>query len=191
MSLKHERKHFPILILACFILSVVSASCSSFFPQFSYGQGFCWQLGSLFYIAGCCLVSVKLASEKWHISSAGFVMLGIGQGILFLLQTSVVDASNNEMPVEVFRQLSGATLILIPGYLFVCYYSGYPHWLRILGVLSTIPFVAINIMYANNAYQFERDMWINGIGFGLQQITGIGWGYYSLRPYRKIKDQHE
>ena len=191
MSLEHERKHFPWLILISFILNFVASMASVFFPQYSYEQGFCWQLGSLFYIAGCCLVSVKLGSEKWHIASAGFIMLSIGQGILFLLQTSVADLTENGITNEVFREASAATLVLVPGYLFVCYYSGYPRWLRIMGVLSLVPFIAINVMLARDTYQFEEDMWIDGVGFGLQQITGIGWGYYSLKPFKKINVQQE
>lgn len=183
MSLKTEREHLPKLILICFIGNMFLASLSMLFPMLSYSARFCWQLGSLAYLAGCCLFSAKLATDKWHISSAGFIMLSIGQGIFYLVQTA-------ELNAETLKTVIAGIIVFIPGYIFICYYSGFPYWLRILGLLSNVPFLIITILYFLSKYEFPRDIYLNAIGFSLQQITGICWGYYAIRPYKKVGIQH-
>ncbi|MEP7128692.1 MAG: hypothetical protein ABI729_07485, partial [Chitinophagales bacterium] len=78
MSLAREEKHLPIIIAICFIGNFILGGIGQAFPVSSFGQIFAWQWGSLLFMAGCSLYAAKLHTEKWHISSAGFIMLTIG-----------------------------------------------------------------------------------------------------------------
>ena len=77
-------------------------------------------------------------------------------------------------------------MAFLPGMAFLCYYSGFPVWLRILGLASTIPFLVIMIKIDNEVYDPVKDEWLSIIGYITLQATGILWGYFALRPHGKM-----
>lgn len=134
MSLEQEEKHLPILIAACFIANFILGGIGQAFPMESFGRVFSWQWSALVFMAGTSLYAAKLHTDKWHISSAGFILLSIGQGIIYTMQ-------NSEYSKESESLFAAGIMVFFPGMLFLCYYSGFPVWLRILGfdVNTSIP----------------------------------------------------
>ncbi len=183
MSLAREEKHLPILIAACFIFNFILGGVGQALPVGSFAQIFSWQWSSLLFMAGCCLYGAKLHTDKWHISSAGFILISIGQGIFYTIQNN----SGDEAAIPVF---AAGMMVFIPGMVFICYYSGFPVWLRILGLISTIPFIIIVAKIDHGNYDGEKDMWMTASGFFLTQLTSVLWGYFAMRPYKKITVQH-
>jgi hypothetical protein len=182
MSLKREEKHLPILIAICFAGNFILGGVGQAFPMSSFGQLFSWQWSSLLFMAGGSLYAAKLHTDKWHISSAGFILLSIGQGIIYTLQNGVFSKESESL-------YAAGIMVFFPGMVFLCYYSGFPAWLRIFGLVSTLPFLLIMIKIDMHNYDIHKDEVLDAAGFVMIQLTGILWSYFAFRPYRKIKIQ--
>ncbi|MEO8147958.1 MAG: hypothetical protein ABI723_09995 [Bacteroidia bacterium] len=183
MSLAKEEKHLPILIAVCFIGNFVLGGIGQAMPDYSFSQLFSWQWSSLLFMAGCCLFGAKLHTDKWHISSAGFILISIGQGIFYTLQNSMADKA----AVPVF---AAGMMVFIPGMAFICYYTGFPVWLRVFGILATLPFTVLMAKIDGGLYDEKKDIWLTVAGFFMIQLTSVLWSYFVLRPNRKTKVQH-
>jgi len=182
MSLAREEKHLPVLIAICLAGNFVLGGIGQEFSSDSFGQIFSWQVGSLFYMAGCSLYAAKLHTDKWHISSAGFILLSIGQGIFYTIQNSVSDE-------QAYPLFAAGIMVFLPGMAFICYYSGFPVWLRIMGLVAIIPFIIVMVLIDLKKYDWDKNEWITAIGFALIQLTSLFWSYFALRPYKKTTTQ--
>lgn len=182
MSVQREEKHLPILIASCFVANFILGGIGQLFPFDSFGRAFSWQWSSLVFMTGTSLYAAKLHTEKWHISSAGFILLSIGQGIIYTMQNS--DATNESQSL-----FAAGIMVFFPGMLLLSYYSGFPVWLRILGLMATLPFLVIMIKIDGQNYDVQKDQWFAAAGYIMLQLTGILWSYFALRPYRKTAVQ--
>jgi hypothetical protein len=178
MSIKREEKHLPILIAICFVGNFIFGAIGQTFSNGSFWQLFSWQWSSLLFMAGTSLYAAKLHTDKWHISSAGFILVSIGQGIIFTMQ----DPANSREGQELF---ASAIMVFLPGMLFLCYYSGFPIWLRILGLIAMIPFLISMIKIDMQDFDPKNDNWLSMTGFIMIQVIGICWSYFALRPNNK------
>ena len=134
-------------------------------------------------MAGTSLYAAKLATDKWHLSSAGFILLSLGEGILHALGQSGVSNESQAM-------FASGVMVFLPGMVFLCYYSGFPVWLRILGLLTMIPFLIVMIKIDMHSFDVDKDMRLNIIGFVMLQTVGLCWGYFAIRPYKKTTVQN-
>ena len=182
MSLKQEERHLPYLIAGCFAANFIMGGIGQAFPNGSFGQLFTWQLSSLLFMSGASLYAAKLHTDKWHISSAGFILLSIGQGIIFTMP-------NNRVSHESLTMFASAVMVFLPGMIFLCYYSGFPIWLRVLGLVAMLPFLVNMVKIDMQTFDEGKDTWLNVVGFVLIQITSICWGYYVIRPFRETSVQ--
>lgn len=183
MSLEREQKHLPILIAICFAGNFVLGGLGQLFPLNSFGQLFSWQWGSLLFMAGASLYAAKLATDKWHISSAGFILLTIGQGLFYTIQ-------NNSFTKETESIYASGIMVFVPAMIFLCYYSGFPVWLRIFDLLAMLPFLVVMIKIDMKKFDMQKDEWLNIPGFVMLQLAGIFWSYFALRPRKKMKTNH-
>jgi hypothetical protein len=183
MSIEREERHLPVMIAICFIGNFVLGAIGQSFPNDSFGQVFAWQWGSLFFMAGTSLYAAKLHTDGWHISSAGFILLSIGQGIIYTMQ----NAGHNEEAMGVFAL---GVMVFFPGMLFLSYYSGFPVWLRLLGLLAVLPFMVVMAKIDMKTFEEHKDMGWNIAGFVMLQSTSVLWSYFVLRPYKNTKVQH-
>ncbi|MEZ5013924.1 MAG: hypothetical protein R2794_06500 [Chitinophagales bacterium] len=182
MSLKTEEKHFPVLITICFAMQFILGAVGQAFTQGSFLQALTWQVSGLFFISGTSLYAAKLHTDKWHIASAGFILLSIGQGIMFVTPDPGVTEEAQGLAASAF-------MAFLPGMLFICYYSGFPKWLRIWGVLSMIPFLIAMIKIDSKTYVAETDEWLIAAGFVSMNLVSLGWSYFVLRPYHHVAVQ--
>jgi hypothetical protein len=184
MTIKREEKHLPVLITICFVGNFILGGIGQAFHDGSFGQLFAWQWASLLFMSGTSLYAAKLHTDKWHISSAGFILLSIGQGLIYTMQDSGFSKESQAL-------FASGIMVFLPGMVFLCYYSGFPIWLRMIGLLSMLPFLVIMIKIDMQQYDREKDAWINSIGFILLQVIGIGWSYFAIRPYKKVAIQNQ
>jgi hypothetical protein len=179
MSLEQEEKHLPVIISVCFIGNFITGGLGQLFAEGSFWQLFCWQLGSLFFMAGASLYAAKLATDKWHISSAGFILLSIGQGLFFSIQNSTASAESQSL-------YASGILVFLPGMIFLNYYTGFPVWVRIFGVIAILPFLVNMIKIDMNQYDYRHDYGYDIAGFLMLQIVGLFWSYYAFHPRNKV-----
>ena len=182
MSIKQEARHLPILIAICLGGNFIFGGVGQVFPSGSFWQLFAWQWGSLLFMAGTSLYAAKLATDKWHISSAGFILLSIGQGIIFTLRDTGISRESQAL-------FATAIMVYLPGMIFLCYYSGFPVWLRISGLVTMVPFFISMIKIDAQKFDVNNDMWLTVIGFIMLQCIGICWSYFAVRPYQETTVQ--
>ncbi len=180
MSTEKELKHIPSLIAVCFVANFILGITGGQFPMFSKEQALAWALANLLYMSGSILFSIKLADEKHFISAAGFILLGIGQGIFYVVQSQLTHVSSD------YNEYMMGMLAMLPGLIFICWYEGFPVWLRVFGLLSYIPFGIAFLMIWHEEYNFRVDWNIDGMGYFLTNITALFWSYYAFRPWKKL-----
>lgn len=145
------------------------------------------QIQTSLLILGCVAMGTKLADEKKIIHSIGFTMMSVAQGVIFVLY--LISFNGHEKLAEAYRIFSASLYLLIPSLLLIGIYTEFPFWLRILGVLSCIPYIIENIMFSQTGAFNESIMIIDGVGNILMNLTVLLWGIFVLKNMkREIKD---
>jgi hypothetical protein len=98
-----------------------------------------FKLDGLFAVCAFACLAAKAGSEGFDLASAGFTMLAISEG-LFLATMDQPGHSANEGNIT-------AVFFMIPSFLLISYYGKFPRWLHIAGILSTLPFIILVIIY--------------------------------------------
>ncbi len=187
MTSSKELKQLSQLIAICFTASLVVGFTPIFFSEVNTSNGsmlakYFWQVSNLLYMVACCMCSLKAAQEEKLIAPSGFIILSIGVGTLFALQT----ASFNE---EVNRTYASGILAYLPGMLLICYYDRFPLWLKFSGILACIPKLVTLILILNGSFDWEKHQQIDGSGYFFTNLVGVGWGWYMLKPMKKFREQ--
>ncbi len=187
MATAKELNHLSQLIAICFVASFLVGFTPVFFSEVNTSEGtmlakYFWQVSNLLYMVGCCMCSLKASHEGKLIAPSGFIILSIGIGTLFALQT----ASFNE---EVNRTYASGILAYLPGMLLICYYDRFPVWLRIAGVAACIPKMITLVLILNGTFDWQKHQQIDGSGYFFTNLVGIGWAYFMLKPLKKFQNQ--
>ncbi|MFN8287664.1 MAG: hypothetical protein U0V74_12955 [Chitinophagales bacterium] len=181
-------KHLKLLIAASFFTSVIAAVISWCFPpDFSVTPPKMNEVGLLlghlqtaFVILGCTALGIKLTEEKQTIASIGFTMMAIAQGVVFVLFVISPEPSKENLD-EVYKLFTASLFLLIPAMLLISFYSTFPRWLNILGMLALLPWVAENILYHLSHQLSPLVGNTDFIGQILMNITVFCWGLFSLK----------
>ncbi len=130
-------------------------------------------------ILGCVALGIKLSEEKKTIPSIGFTMMSITQGVIFITYT--ISYSSHEGIEEVFKVYMSSMFLLVPSMILIAFYSDFPKWLNIIGVLACVPLLIENISYAITGELTQKQMNLDGIGQILFTITAFFWGMRTIR----------
>jgi purine-cytosine permease-like protein len=173
-----EERHFGILIFATFIGSLVMGIAGGVLNATTgvFAASNVWQIANMFYVVGCAMFSLKATGEGRNVSAAGFILLSIGMGTFFSLQTTITHDTEA-------AYVSGG-LILIPGLWLSAYYNKFPVWLRVLSVVVSIPRI---IMIANyyRHIPLQRNGTLDSLGYVLPTVTSVLWGLYAWKEERR------
>ena len=140
----NQKNHLAYWISFGLLLSFIVSLIGSFFPYEGKVQTILFKLDGLFAVTAFACFAAKASSEKADLPAAGFTILAISEG-LFL---STIEESAN--PGD--EILITAVLFMIPSFLLISYYKLFPRWLHIAGILSTVPFVTLVIIYYSNGF---------------------------------------
>ena len=181
-------KHVAWVIAAGFFGSVIAFIASWFFPpDFSTHpptyDPWMMRLGQMqtaLYILGCTGLGLKLAEEKKTLPSIGFTMMAIAQGVIFVLYL-ISSAPTEDQMHEAYKMFSASLFLLIPSMILIAFYSEFPRWLNILGILSCIPYIIENILYSTYHEFNDTIMNVDGVGLVLTNIVAVSWGILILR----------
>ena len=134
-------------------------------------------------ILGCVAMGIKLTEDKKTIPSIGFTMMSIAQGVIFITYTMSI--GSHESIEEIYRVFMSSMYLLIPSMILIAFYSDFPRWLNILGVIACIPMLVENIGFAIAG---KISLWMmnaDGIGQLLFSVTAFFWGLHTVRNARK------
>ena len=188
MITPREKKHLHQIIAFCFVMNFVLGIMPGFFSDINTANAsmtakYFWQIANLFYMVGCCLYSLKAGSEDKIITAGGFIVLSIGIGTLFALQT----ASFSE---EVTKAYAAGILAYLPGMILICYYDRLPAWLRIAGVVACIPRLITLILILTDKFEWTKHQKIDGLGYVLTNLVALGWAWFVIKPMKKFREQN-
>ena len=136
--MKNIRSHLVYWISGGLLVSFLISLIGSFFPAQSFTQTILFKIDALFAISAFACLGSKATSEQFDIPAAGFNVLAIAQG-LFLAEIDHAGHWN-------YESANTAVLFMIPALLMISYYTVFPKWLRIGGVISLVPFMLLVIL---------------------------------------------
>jgi hypothetical protein len=139
MSNIKDKKHLSYWISFGLLLSFVFSFTGSFLGYQSSAQILLFKIDGLFAVCAFACLASKTTSEGYDLAAAGFTILAISEG-LFLGTMDQKGHSGDEANIT-------AVLFMIPSFLLISYYGKFPKWLHIAGILSTIPFLTLVIIY--------------------------------------------
>lgn len=194
MKLKHERQalHLAWTIATAFFLSNLTFAVSMFFMPALGEDGkpvmhpFAATLGEVqtaMLILGCVAMGIKLSEDKKTLPSIGFTMMSIAQGIIFIIYT--ISLTSHDDLEEVYRVYTSSMYLLVPSMILIAFYSDFPKWLNILGVIACVPMIVENIGFAVAGRLSLWMMNLDGIAQMLLAITAFFWGLLTIRNARR------
>lgn len=141
-------------------------------------------------ILGCVAMGIKLSEEKKTIPSIGFTMLSIAEGVIFITYT--ISVNSNENMEELYRVFMSSMFLLIPSLILIAFYSEFPRWLNILGLVAGIPMLIENILFAINKEVTQILIMLDGTGLFFMSVTAFFWGLITIRnAKREYKLKHQ
>ncbi|MEZ5014782.1 MAG: hypothetical protein R2794_10870 [Chitinophagales bacterium] len=176
----HEIKNLVHVGMYCFVVSLVIGLVGSLFDAGSRHQVLLYSINDTLALAGCVLIGRYVGIRGQHIAASGFVMLGIVHGI------SAGSSIEGGINLESVRLV----IPLIPSVLLIAWSKVFPNWLRILGIISAIPFI---ILYYSAWSQGLFNVEIATISYVLLALVEIAWGILMVRDYHKtyLEEQSE
>lgn len=162
-----------ILMSIGFVMNLLLGMVGTTFPQESFWQMTCWQIGDAWAIMASILASRYIGTKGWHVVPAGFTLLGIAYGVSFA--SSAFNAINEEKMAMVILPLFPALLLISLGQFF-------PVWVRVLSALICIPFFFLYHSVITGTYTF--DSWANAMSYLGIQLAGVIWTYFIWRNYK-------
>lgn len=158
-----------------FILSLIG----SFFPAQSASQTILFKVDALFAISAFACLAAKASSEKMEIPCAGFTVLAIAQG-LFLAE---IDQPGHWD----YESANSAVLFMIPSVLMIYSYTIFPKWVRVLGIISVIPFIFLLIIRLSSVYQ--NTSFYENIIYLIYQLITLCWAWQIWTKGKAAKEK--
>ena len=173
MSNQNESKLMLLLMGTGFALNFLLGLAGSFFPQDSYQQITCWQIGDSMAIMASVLAARRIGARGQNIGAAGFTLLGIAYGVSFA-SSSIRAVSEEKM----------ATIILplVPALFLISFCKIFPSWLRFGSLLICVPFF---FMYINVIQGTSSPGNLSNIfAYSGIQLLGIIWSAVIYKDYK-------
>ncbi len=157
-------------------MSFIFSLTGTFFPYQSNVQTIFYKIDALFAISAFACLGSKATSEKYDIAAAGFNVLAIAQG-LFLAEIDNPGHWNYETATT-------AALFMVPSFLMISYYIKFPKWLRIGGIIITIPFMILILL--RYVFEPENTSVIESIVYLSYQLITLCWAWQIWKENREI-----
>jgi hypothetical protein len=183
MSNQKYKTHLCYWISFGLLFSFLTSLSGSFLPYQSFFQNLLFKLDGLFAVCAFACLASKATSENYDLAGAGFTMLAISEG-LFLASMDQEGHSGDEATIT-------AVFFMIPSFILISYYQKFPKWLHIAGILSTIPFLVLVIIYY--ATHSAPAPVMRYIVYLLYQFITLCWAWQIWKDRKNIsmKPQHK
>lgn len=153
-------------------------------PTYSEASLICIEVSMALYIFGCTVIGLKLAEEKKTLPAAGFTMMAIAQGVVFVL--NFLNLDNTDSYEETYKTYCGSLYLLLPAMVLIAFYSEYPKWVNWLGIGACIPLIIVYVKFMSHSYtNFQEIDSISFFSMILFNITALMWGLFEVRNTKK------
>ena len=120
---------------------------------------------------------MKLAREGWDMAAAGYTLLSIAWGVFFLAK----DFQEQSVGVDI---LASSFYFLLPSMILIFFYTPFPLFLKVIGLLTIVPSLIGLIFIKTDAAKADYLLW-RKISYQAVHITSLCWGFFFLWQYRK------
>jgi hypothetical protein len=134
------------------------------------------------YIFACTVHGLSLTEQKKTMPAAGFTMMAIAQGVIFTTYFEPDDIEGYNKAYELF---DGGLLLFFPAMLLIAFYTEFPRWVNILGVISCVPFLVNFILFEKTKHYIPVLDTIYTVSQVLLEITALTWAYFIWRNYKE------
>lgn len=162
-----------ILMSFGFVLNFLLGIVGFAFPQESFWQMTCWQIGDASAIMASILASRYVGTKGWHVVPAGFTLLGIAYGVSF---------ASSAFNGVIEEKMAMVILPLLPALLLISMGNFFPVWVRLFSALICIPFFLVYYSVITGTYSF--DSLANALAYMGLQLIGVIWTYFIWRNYK-------
>ena len=144
-------------------------------------------MGLVMFIFGSTVMAIKLADEKNILAAAGFTMLAITIGVWMALLFESSQDGTMETFEKSYYVISCSNFLYLPAMVLIGANDGFKKWVRYLGLISALPFLASSLLFLNDYRNFKVLDEISSGGYGLILFTQVMWATNVYQNYRKKK----
>ena len=173
----HEKTDKQVVFsqFICFLLASAIGFTGDLFDK--EGREVIYKFVDAIFITGTILVAMKLAREGWDMAAAGYTLLSIAWGVFFLAK----DFQEQTVGVDI---LASSFYFLLPSMILIFFYTPFPLFLKVIGLLTIVPSLIGLIFIKTDAAKADYLLW-RKISYQAVHITSLCWGFFFLWQYRK------
>ena len=164
--------HLAYWSLGSVFIGLINAVTWPFFADIALVQGVLGQIGMASAMVGFTCMAILAHNDGWYVPSAGFIVMAIAQGVFFSSMSIKTIQTNYEVGVS-------GILFMLPAIIMVSYYSHFPLWLRLAGLLSLLPFIYVLVSFYNGTY--KTNMMLETFGYAFFQFITTAWAWFMYR----------
>jgi hypothetical protein len=165
------------------VLSMVigfTGSCAAFALSFLFSADgvtnlFLEKISVALYIFACTVHGLKLTEEKKTMPAAGFTMMAISQGVIF---TTFFEPNDLEGYNKAYELFGGGLLLFFPAMLLISFYTEFPKWVNIIGLVSCVPFLVDLILFEQEKHYTPILDEVYTVAQILLEITALSWAFF-------------
>lgn len=172
------------LICMTLAMTLFPPDYSKEIPVYAPESGMILQFGLALLIAGATMMGIKLA-ETDKIPAAGFTMLAISTGVMMAALFETTSVFTEESYEKQYYIFTSANFLFVPSMLMIATYHEFKLWLRLLGIISTIPLVTVSFIFLFHYRNFTVLDQIGTVGYFLLMITQVIWAGNVYSNYKK------
>ena len=178
----HERKEKQVVYaqMICFLLASIFSFTADLFS--SANTQIIYKFVDSIFITGTLLVAMKLAREGWDMPAAGYTLVSIAWGSLFLAK----DFQQLSVGEDI---LASSFYFLLPAMVLIIFYDPFPLWIKIICIATLIPSF-IGLIESKTGTGLPDSIW-RKINYQAIHITSLFWGFFFLLQHRKVKSTKE
>ena len=173
---RHEKQVVNAQLI-CFVLASIFSFTADLFnsadPQIIY------KFVDSIFITGTLLVAMKLAREGWDMPAAGYTLVSIAWGSLFLAK----DFQQLSVGEDI---LASSFYFLLPAMILIIFYEPFPWWLKIICIATIVPSL-VGLIESKTGTPARVDPIWKKINYQAVHITSLFWGVFFLLQHRKVK----
>jgi len=197
MSNHNPQKLMTFIIVFGFVAQLFCLAFSMFLfppdyskdiPVYAPESAVILQFGLAWLIAGATMMGIKLA-ETDKVPAAGFTMLAISSGVMMAALFETTSVFTEESYEKSYYIFTSANFLFIPSMLMIATYREFKMWVRILGIIATLPLLAVSVIFLFHYRKFSVLDQLGTSGYCLLMITEILWAVNVYSNYKKSKTE--
>lgn len=171
-NIQFEYKSLVAITFVGYLGNVLGAAVGITFPEVSYQQLLCFQIGDAFAIMASVIAARYTGLRGQHVAASAFILLGITHGLS--LASSGLDSFNVEKGITIIMPM-------IPSLFLLYWCTIFPAWLRLSGLVPIILFIYVYLHVMNGGVYYDTPV---RAAYASWMILELMWSYYIYKDWK-------